>query len=222
MRWFLVLFILCACAPSVAEPERVQASLPFTQVSFYPLEAGVVWEYLEAGERLDAPRLFRENLGYAHLDGQRYSLVRSFGRGGDTLLYYLADGSGVQLAREERSDMIFVYDPPMRVLSFTDEGELAETWSGRSDVLTFSNDRELDPTTLEYQYSVVTRRPVIIEGETLEAAILSQQVVSETSQGRRQHNANSWFVPFYGEVRIPSGGVLVSTNLPMPRQVGRE
>lgn len=221
-RLLLALFLLSGCAPVLTEPERASATLPFDRVSFYPLEAGVSWEYLEDGERVDAPRLFRENLGPSVLGGQRYSLVRTFGRGHDSLLYYVADRQGVRLAREERGGLVFLYNPPMKVMSFTTEGELAASWSGESEVSGFLGDQELDPVSLRYRYSVVDRRPVVVEGVTFDAAIIAQQVVRQSGGRPRQYNANSWFVPFYGEVRSSSGGVLVETNLPYPRQALRE
>jgi hypothetical protein len=206
LRWLVLLILLSSCAPARVTAPRLNVSVPLEQPSYYPLEAGFVWHYLEPGERLDAPMIVRENLGATALKDQEYFLVRVYGRQSLTVYYFQETRQGIFLVREDHEEMVLSYEPPRQL--YPSRLEVGEMWHGSSTVRLIEEDHEVGSLTLSYRASVVRQQTVTVAGQTYRAFV----VAFEEQYGDRLISTEVWLVPFVGEVRSKEGHFLVKRN----------
>jgi len=214
----VILLAVPACAPVATNPPRLEVGFAPKQVSYYPLEAGLLNVYLEAGERTDSPTLKRENLGRTMIDGIGYSQVRFYGRSSDELHYYLEDDEGIKLAREDKGNTVITYSPP--ILVFPAEAlEVGLSWSGETDAHIASSE-EQPSAHIEYTYTVVDERRVQItvdqvnkaEPTWVDAFVLAEEQRLSEAGTAQVFQGSYWFTPYLGEVRTRSGAFLIGTN----------
>jgi hypothetical protein len=206
VSWFVLILVLSACAPARVNAPRLTVGVPLQQPSYFPLETGFMWHYLEPGERLDAPQMVRENLGTTRLGEQVYYLVRVYGRQSLTVYYYQVSEGGVFLAREDHDKLVLVYDPPRQV--YPQWFEVGQVWRGSSTVRLVKENQETARLPLTYQASVVREQTVTVGGQTFSAFVIT----FEEQYGDQVVSSEVWVVPFVGDVRTKEGRFLVERN----------
>jgi hypothetical protein len=211
---FGVGLVLAACAPAI-QSSRVKVETLFSTRSFYPHEAGLMWEYLEPGERADTPRLTKEVLGPTRIDGQVLVLTRFYGRGQDTRSFERYGADGVFLVREDKPGATFVYDPPMQTLPSQKYLKVGSTWQGSSTVNVFypNTPDYSEPVTIDYNYQVIDQRHVKVADTIFPVFVISLQATQTTEFGGGQNVAQEiWYTPYVGEVKTKSNIFLADTN----------
>lgn len=211
---FCVGLTLCACAPAT-QSNRVKVETLFSTRSFYPHEAGLLWEYLEPGERADTPRLTKEVLGPTRIDGQVLILTRFYGRGQDTRYFERYGGDGVFLVREDKPGATFVYEPPMQTLPDQKNLKVGSSWQGSSTVNVFypNTPDYSEPVTIDYNYQIIDQRQVKVADTIFPVFVISLQATQKTEFGDAQNVSQEiWYTPFVGEVKTKTNIFLADTN----------
>lgn len=214
-----LVLLLASCSPSVkpAELNRISSTPAFSD--YYPLNAGLVWQYHYDGEPLDATPIMRTALGPTLIGGTLHQRLREHGKGLDTTYYYNT-ANGVKLSREERPGTSIDYDPPVRVYP-SGTLELGQRWSGTTTAtITYPQApaaRRTETMSMDYVYTVIDERKVTTPLGTYDALIINLTATQRTpgAHAPASHVSNEvWFVPFKGELRTSTGLFLTNSNNP--------
>lgn len=214
---FAALLVLAACAPT-SEAERLSVEQLRGEISYYPQEAGAIWQYLPSEARLDEPRLYSAVEGPTVLEGEIWIAWRYIGLGFDNTYYRQYRPDGVYLRRKVQPGTIFTFDPPIR--EFPEPGTLriGASWSGattvRAEFPSAPPANRRATAEVDYVYTVVDRRTVTVPAGEFEVFVINfvtrtfgaeGDVVDELVQ-------EVWYAPFIGEVRTENGYFLVEAN----------
>lgn len=222
--FFIMLVVLSACAPTVADPGQVEIQQLAEPLSFYPKQTGATWTYLPDGPR-DAPPLYQRVEGPTSIGGEIWTAWRIVGRGLDINLFRQNRSDGVYLMRETRPGTQITFDPPLKELPAQGELRVGATWGGETTAQLFfpqaSPQNQRSELTLNYRYTVVDRRAVTIEAGTFDVYVINFESQTTDDEGRvlETIRQESWFSPYIGDVRlkIGAGYYLIDTNFPIDR-----
>jgi len=213
----VALALAAACAPA-ADPGRVDVQQLVAPPSFYPQETGMRWSYLRDGASLDAPRPVETVEGPAVLDGEVWIAFRLFGAGQDVTHYRQFRPDGVYLKRQTRPGGSFTFDPPIRELPAEGELRVGARWSGttnaRGDFPAAPVGQRRFAQEIQYAYTVVDRRPVVVVGREYDVFVISRtaRTVDESGELVDELTQQIWFAPGVGKVRHENAWFLIETN----------
>lgn len=210
-----LLMLLAACAPTTEAPQVTVAQLT-EPITYYPFQAGAMWEYLPDRARLSDPTTIMRVEGPTIVDGQVWVAWHLRGRAIDETSYRNVNANGVHLLRVERFGAVITYDPPLRQYPSTNELRVGATWSGDT-VVTVSapgqrETRELD---VNYVYTVVDRRTVTLPAGAFDVFVIDMTARMFDDMGGvvDEEKQTVWFSPYVGEVRTHLGHVLIASNV---------
>ena len=208
---------LASCAPA-SDGERITVDQLGGAISFYPQEAGAIWQYLPEEARLDEPRLFSAVEGPTVLEGELWIAWRTLGLGFDTRYFRQYRPDGVYLRRKIQPGTIFTFDPPLREFPEAESLRVGATWSGetrvRAEFPEAPPENRIAEADVDYVYTVVDLRTITIAAGEFEVFVINfvtrtfddaGAVVSELVQ-------EVWFAPSIGEIRTENGYFLVEAN----------
>lgn len=219
-----VLLIVSACAPTAAEPGRVEIQQLAEPISFYPNQTGATWTYLPDGPR-DAPPLYQRIEGPTSIGGEIWTAWRIVGRGLDITMFRQIRSDGMYLLREIRPGTQITFDPPLKELPAQNELRVGATWGGETTAQLFfpqaSPQNQRSDLNLSYRYTIVDRRIVTIEAGTFDVFVINFESETTDADGRvlETIRQESWFSPYVGDVRLKVGPgyFLIDTNFPTER-----
>lgn len=209
--------LLAACVPG-GSGARNQADQALGEISYYPQQAGVIWQYLPEGALLEEPRLFSAIEGPTVLDGEIWIGWRTVGLGFDTgyLRQYRSDG--VYLRRKTQPGTIFTFEPPIREFPAPESLRVGWTWSGETRVLAEFPEAPVGSrraeTDVSYVYTVVDARTVTLAAGEFEVFVINfvTRTLDEDAAVVDELVQEVWFAPFVGELRTENGYFLVEAN----------
>jgi hypothetical protein len=206
----LLLVLLTACVQPPAARFNVQTVA--SEPSFYPHEAGLTWEYLEAGKQRDALRIKKDSLGVSSVGGKTYHVSRLYGRGFNTSYFETYGDNGVFLAREDRPGAVLVYNPPIQTLPPETNFTVGHSWSGTTQTSIYYTEGDTEPTlvTLNYRYSIIDKRQLLIEGKPFETFIISVRLEQTLDNQTDAVDQEIWFTPYRGELKTKDGLYLIN------------
>lgn len=213
-----LLALLAACTPT-GTGERNLADLQLGEVSYYPQQAGIVWQFLPEGALLEEPRLFSAIEGPTVLEGEIWIGWRTIGLGFDTSYLRQYRPDGVYLRRKTQPGTVFTFDPPIREYPAPDTLRVGSSWSGETTVTaefpeaTRGSDRAV--TEVAYVYTVVDTRNVDLAAGSFEVFVINFVTRTLDADGGIADELvqEVWFAPFVGEVRTENGYFLVEANI---------
>lgn len=220
------LLALAGCAPT-GDADRISVEQLRGAISYYPQEAGAIWQYLPEEARLDEPRRFSAVEGPTVLDGELWVAWRTIGLGFDTRYFRQYRPDGVYLRRKIQPGTIFDFEPPIR--EFPEEGALRVglSWSGetmvRAEFPEAPPENRVVTTAVDYVYTVVDQRTVTIPAGEFEVFVIDfvTRTFGEDGEVVDELVQEVWFVPGVGEVRTENGYFLVEANFldaPLPEE----
>jgi hypothetical protein len=213
-----LVIVLAACAPSTSESPRLEVFQLAEPISFYPQQTGAEWQYVRDGSTLDGLRYVERVEGPAVIEGDVWIASRLVGGGQDVRTFRQYRSDGVFLKRQTRPGATITFDPPIR--EYPAEGELRVglTWRGETVAqgrfpTAMPNLRE-QAWTVEYVYTVVDRRQVVVNGRRFDVFVIDRTVREFDALGsvRDELSRVTWFSPNVGTVRHENGWFLVATN----------
>ncbi len=202
--------LLGACAPSAGRATfgaSVDVHLD-TNLAYHPRQAGITRTYQAEG---DPGRYLVTEHGPTHRDGLTQYLTHAIGLGRDTTTYRTHTRHGVFRLHDEHASHTVTYHPPLH--EYPPILAVGQRWGGTSNLTFGFPDKNIEHhDTIEYQYAVIERRSVTINGRRYDAYVIDF-TATQTSDGARitqQH----WYAPHAGVVRTVDQLYLTSTNLP--------
>jgi hypothetical protein len=212
-----LLMLLAACTPA-GSGERNRPDQIVGAISYYPQQAGVIWQYLPEGALLGEPRLFSAIEGPTVLDGEIWIGWRMIGLGFDTgyLRQYRSDG--VFLRRKTQPGTIFTFDPPIREFPAPETLRVGASWSGETTVTALFPEAPADSQTavteVAYVYTVVDQRTVTLVAGEFDVFIINfvTRTLDDDGGIADELVQEVWFAPFVGEVRTENGYFLIDAN----------
>lgn len=214
----LVVLVLAACAPTAADPGRVEIVQLATTPSFYPQETGAQWSYLRDGARLDDPRYVERIAGPTVLDGDVWIEFELLGGGQDVSHYRQFRPDGVFLRRQTRPGGSFTFDPPIREMPAPGDLRVGAIWSGSTTAAgVFPSapvDRRRFTQAIDYVYTVVDRRDVTVGERVFDVWVIDRttRTYDESGAVAEELTQTQWFAPGVGKVRHENGWFLIDTN----------
>lgn len=209
---------LAACAPSASESPRLEVAQLSEAISFYPQETGARWEYIRDGATLDGLRYVETVEGPAVIDGDIWIVSHLVGGGQDVSTYRQYRGDGVFVKRQVRPGATITFEPPMREYPAASELRIGLTWRGETTASgtfpTAAPDRRTGTWPVEYVYTIVDRREVIVNERRFEVYVIDRTVRQYDEDGAvtEELSRTSWFAPNVGVVRHENGWFLIATN----------
>lgn len=216
--WLLLLLGVAACVPAEVDPGRVQVAQLFENLSFYPKETGVVWQYLPDGERLDAMRVEKRIEGPTVLQGQVLIATRLVGRGIDQHDFRDHRSDGVFLVRRSLPGLQVSFDPPLQELPAESALRVGASWGGTTTITAFypnaRPENQRVSGTSSYRFTVVDKRRVGVVAGEFEVFVINFESNSLDAQGNVTDTLRQtiWFSPYIGKVRHELGFFLVEAN----------
>jgi hypothetical protein len=216
--WLVLLLGIAACVPTAADPGHVQVVQPFENLSFYPQETGVIWQYLPEGERLDAMRAEKRIEGPTVLQGQVLIATRLVGRGFDQLDFRDHRSDGVFLVHRNLPGHQVGFDPPLQELPAETALLVGASWGGTTTVTVFSPNARPENQrvsgAVSYRFTVVDKRRVSVVAGEFEVFVINFESNSLDAQGNVTDTLRQtiWFSPHVGKVRHELGLFLVEAN----------
>lgn len=211
--------VLAACAPTAADPGRLEIQQFRGTISYYPQETGLRWGYLPDGARLDDPRYVETVEGPTVLEGDVWILFRLVGLGQDAGYYRQFRPDGVYLRRQTRPGGAFTFDPPIRELPAQGELRVGAIWSGSTTVLgefpgASRPEGRRFTQSVDYVYTVVDRRSVVVRERTYDVFVIdfTTRAFDDAGAVAEELTQTVWFAPGVGKVRHENGWFLVETN----------
>ena len=212
--------VLTACVPSSTRDTTVVGAQTLGQrTSFFPQEPGTLWQYLPEGSTLSGLPVVRTVEGPRVVNGERYVMYHSLGRGMDVRSYRQITRDGVFLVRQEGPGYVLELSPPIQEYPAPDLLGVGHTWQGSSSArIRFAealNGQNTQTFTTNYSYTVVDKRRVqtnIGQFEVFVINIESQRldadgIVTETL------NQERWFTPYVGDIKTEQDMLLVASNI---------
>jgi hypothetical protein len=214
----LILASVVACAPTASESPRLEVRQLAEPISYYPRETGARWEYVRDGAPLDGVRYVEVIEGPSVIDGDIWIASRLFGGGQDVRHFRQYRADGVFLRRQVRPGATITFDPPIR--EYPPEGELRVGLSWRGETVaagefpTAAPEMRRQSWSVEYVYTVVDRREVVVNGRRFDVFVVDRTVRQYDQDGgvSEELSRTSWFAPNVGTVRHENGWFLVETN----------
>lgn len=212
-----LLMFLVACAPPT---QSLGASVEVGEVSFYPRETGIIYEYLPEDAPDTQPRLVQRVLGPRL--AQRHIASVSVGRGIDITSYRSYSSQGVFLHRQDGPGYSMTLEPALQEYPAASTLQVGATWQGSSTVTIRYTESNHETVTfvMNYLYNVVDRRIVNLErGEDLlgrfDAFIISLEGERLAEDGSlvQRIEQDIWFTPYIGEILTKEGGLLIASNV---------
>ena len=214
----LFVAVLAACAPTASESPRLEVTQLAEAISFYPMETGARWEYVRDGSTLDGLRYVEVIEGPTVIDGEVWIASHLVGGGQDVMTYRQSRPDGVFVKRQTRPGAVISFDPPMREYPAQGELRVGLTWRGettaRGRFPSAAPDLRSQSWAVEYVYTVVDRRQVIVNGRMFDVFVIDRVVRQYDEDGgvAEELSRTSWFSPHAGVVRHENGWFLVDTN----------
>ncbi len=205
--------LLAACAPAQqAQQAPVTASTSVSQVSFYPFQAGLSWNYLPDGDTQGGQPYTLKALGpsvFGSVQAQAYNLS---GRGADQTSYRLISAQGVQLLGFRKPGLSVRLDPPWQEALAEGAWKVGLAWQGESNITVQSDDGRTNVSgKVNYSYRVLDQRSVSIGSQSYRVWVVNRQI-TDTVGGLFPASQEQWFVPYVGDVRTPEGLLLTGRN----------
>ncbi|MDT3681921.1 MAG: hypothetical protein ROY82_05500 [Truepera sp.] len=212
----LVAFTLAACAPTTDDTKRVGVAQLTEPITYYPNQTGATWQYLPNGARLTDPTTTVQILGPTVLEGEVWVAWNARGRGLDEMSYRQVRPDGVWLKRQERLGTTYEFDPPLHEYPAPNSLRVGELWTGTTNVhISAQEGKQTLDVKVDYSYIVVDKRKVTVPAGEIEVFVIdfTSRTTDENGGIKEELKQTTWFTPYFGDVRLRSGQVLVSTNV---------
>ena len=213
----LVLLLVAACAPA-SDPGRVAIAQLSEEVSYYPHQTGIIWQFLPNNAALNEQRIYQQVLGPTVIDGDLWIASQLAGRGLEVFTYRQYRDDGVFILKEVKPGAEIVFDPPIQ--EFPPEGTLrvGSTWSGDTTVQGYfpeaRPEEQRQTWKVNYNYTVVDQRPVTVQSGTFDVFVINftSRNITESGEVLEELTQETWFSPYVGEVKTENDYYLVESN----------
>jgi hypothetical protein len=220
----LVFFGLCtlisACIPAAQTPPPNTATalttvLP-TEISFYPKELGLKWQYILAGEPTDKPPFERVSRGITLFNDVRAYAFDQLGRGTEQTWYRTYESDGVYLHGFSKPGAQILITPPMREYPASTAWAAGYKWRGNMNItISYEGIKDLVKTSGNYSYTILEQRTVSLNGNSYKAWLVNRQI-SGDAKALFNESQDLLFVPYLGEIKTAENMVLLNTNFKNP------
>ncbi|MFC4453328.1 hypothetical protein [Deinococcus sonorensis] len=204
---------LAGCAPTQqTKGPALTATTTISQVSFYPSQAGLRWNYLPDGAIASDVPYVLSSQGPTIFAGQEVQGFLLSGRGADQTSYRQLSGDGVLLLGFRKPGLTVTLTPPWREYPAEGAWAVGLSWQGQSDVRVLSDDGKTNVSgKVSYRYSVLDHRTVAVGGRSYTVWVINRQITDNVG-GLFPASQELWFAPYVGEVRTPEALLLASRN----------
>lgn len=208
----LALLGLSGCVPATRANPTIGTSTAVSQVSFYPQQAGLSWNYLPDGDPAGAQPYVLRSLGPTLFGSTQVRALQLTGRGADQTSYRTYSEGGVYLHGFRKPGLSATLTPPWREFPAQGDWRVGLVWEGSSRVEVRSDDgRTRLSGTTNYRYTVLERRAVTVAGTGYSVWVVGRQISGDLTSlfGTSQE---SWFVPYVGDVKTFENLLLSGRN----------
>jgi hypothetical protein len=213
--------LFSACVPAAQAPTPPVGPDPVAvtnrnEISFYPNQVGLKWQYLVAGDTADKPPFERTSRGVTLFNDERVYAFDQLGRGTEQTWYRTFENDGVYLHGFSKPGAQILITPPMKEYPASSAWIAGLKWRGNFNItVSYEGVKDLVKTTGNYTFTVLEQRQVVLNGNTYNAWLVNRQIAGD-AKTLFSESQDLLFVPYLGEIKTAENMVLLSTNFKSP------